>query len=206
MRFTSLNLSLCKVTAIFRNQIHFSFWGSWFLIHLSLQTLAGLHVHARAVVQMLLSKLDVSGAKHVFPIQIMLQMVVTHPVQIAMPVCTQGRWMMILRDIDAKLAFQHCFHSKGELLQETAWRPCCSLCRRSRPAGALQMEPAFSSVISQLGDELVQRGSSSGRLMLTPEWSRTRPVGAEMLRCVAAHSGRLLVSRWWQGRGPLLTW
>ena len=35
------------------------------------------------MLQMLLSKLDVWSAKHIFPIQIVLQMVVSYPVQTA---------------------------------------------------------------------------------------------------------------------------
>lgn len=58
----------CLVTAIFRNQSHFSFWGSWFLIHLGPHTLAGIHSHTQAMLQMLLRKLDVWSAKHIFPI------------------------------------------------------------------------------------------------------------------------------------------
>lgn len=106
MGFTSLNLFLCIVTAIFRNQIHFSFRGSWFLIHLSPHTLAGIHLHTQAVLQMLLSKLDVWSAKHTFPIQIELQMVVRYPVQVANGYVDKIQVNDDLKTlIDAKLAF-----------------------------------------------------------------------------------------------------
>lgn len=129
---------------------------------------------------MFLTKLDIWSAKHIFSIQFVLQMVVSFPVQIANGcVYTIQVNHAIKGLIDAKLAFQHCFHGKWyAVIEDWCGGSAPWLCLLSRvPVGACRwsQHSPLGFLNQGMSSSSLSRGvSGSHRVMLTPECHRRR--------------------------------